>query len=244
MVSKILRVFTVAVVSVMGFVAYADGPITVTQLPAELFTPVGFDDNDNTQFVIEGFFPNTCYRMGSHTVDINVEKREITVNNQAFFYPESLCLEVLVPYSRIVNLGVLSAGDYRIQFVGNDGKQVVPMGRVEVVKSPNKGPDDFLYAPVQNSYVNVKANGTAELILSGEYTNTCMEIEQVIVHPSKEKVIVVQPIMKEKDFAAPGCAQMMVPYTKKVDLAEKPTGRVLVHVRSLNGKSLNNIVKL
>ncbi|MCB0418058.1 MAG: hypothetical protein KDD39_10425 [Bdellovibrionales bacterium] len=42
----------------------ADKPVLQAVSAAKAFIPVGFDDNDQSQLVIAGRFPNTCYQVG------------------------------------------------------------------------------------------------------------------------------------------------------------------------------------
>lgn len=220
----------------------AENPRVINQLPGNVYLPVGFDDNDNTQLVIDGFFPNSCYRLAQYNVDVNSEQKKVTIYNQVYYYSGSPCLMVLVPYSRVINVGILSEGTYEVQFV-NDKAQPVSKATLVVDKSSNPGPDDFFYAPVEDAYAELKSNGVHELVIRGEYTNTCMMMDRIKVHNIQNNVLVVQPILKLKDFSKPECAQVMIPYEERVVLSERPNDKILIHVRSLNGKALNKIFK-
>ena len=48
----------------------------------KVYVPVGFDDNDRVQIVVEGDFPNTCYKIGPYTFHMNEVTRRLAFNRQ------------------------------------------------------------------------------------------------------------------------------------------------------------------
>ena len=84
------------------------------------FAPRGFDDNDQIQIVVEGKLDNDCYRLEAPSVRVDSASRQITVQPQASYY-NWLCLEVLVPWTQVINVGRLAAGDWSFK-IGSAGE--------------------------------------------------------------------------------------------------------------------------
>ncbi len=231
---------------VVSTTAMADFPESVLLIPEAVYTPTGFDDNDNVQFVFEGKFPNSCYRAGLTTHEVDLEKKRVIVNNNAFYYGSGICLTMLVPYVKEVGLGLMPKGEYKIFFreqadndVQND--QLIEMGKIGVRAAVTSDPDDYLYAPVDNVWLK-KVDGNLKLTIQGGWPNTCMSMDRVEVS-RKNNTIVVLPVAK---MGTVNCALPIVPipYELTVPVKEMGEGRVLVHVRSLSGKALNRVLDL
>lgn len=210
----------------------SDGEIVSIE-PKNFFVPVGFDDNDQTVAVMDGYLPDTCYRLRPAIVEVDATNQKIVVEAQAVKYPGP-CMDVIIPYSSVVQLGVLAVGNYKI--VTKGGKE---LEKVEVKRATSPGPDEFLYAPVENTQVETSA-GKAHAHLFGRYTNSCMEIQDIKVINSG-KTIEVLPIMGKKPNAGV-CVPMEVPYEKIIQLPTlKANERYLLHIRSLDGQSVNQV---
>jgi hypothetical protein len=86
----------------------------------EVFVPGGFDGNSEVYIVASGVFPNSCYRWKAakvnHDKSENIHKIAATAS-----VSQGMCLMVLVPFSREINLGRLGRGEHRLQFVNGDG---------------------------------------------------------------------------------------------------------------------------
>ena len=220
----------------------ANQPQRIIFAPTETFLPVGFDDNDNAQAVIYGEYPNTCYRVGPVQASINETRREIRIVNEAYSYPGGWCTDVPVPFTIPVDFGILSQGSYRV-VVQTNSNETRAAGTLNISKnrSPNpSNPDDYLYAPVQDAIVDTQTTNAASLTLRGTFKSTCWSIEEIrlIRHPENH-VIVVLPIVHA---ATKDCRDARVPFEVKTSLGTLPKGRTLLHVRSLNGGSLNQVL--
>ena len=203
----------------------------------DLFVPNGFDSNDEIVVVVDGYLPNSCYRLTRPELSINREKHEIKITQMARKFPGP-CLVPLVPFTNIVQIGALEAGTYHV--ITNRGMLVTTLGVAEDTSSGSYGPDDFLYAPVESVSVSETAGGRYEARLAGRFTNDCMEFDEVrVLH--KGRVIELLPILKD-NAADSTCQPVEKAFTKKVLLpVELSAGRNLVHVRSLNGASVNSV---
>lgn len=200
---------------------------------SKIYVPVGFDSNDHVQFVGEGTFMNTCYRPANVTVDVNAATKTIKVGPVAYKYA-GLCLQVILPFDRVVDVGVLSAGTWQV--VQSDGKAI---GQIKVAPALTADPDDYLYAPVSQAYVH-ETNGKEELMLNGNFPNSCMTMKEV-KFDVQDEVIVVQPIAQ---MASGTCSGPAVPFTQVVQLGSIKAGRYLLHVRSMNAQAINTMIDI
>ena len=198
---------------------------------SDVFIPQGFDDNDNAQVIVEGYFSNTCYKLGPIKVEYRQDRIKITP--QAYFY-HGPCLQVMVHYVQEINLGILKAGNYVLDIPSNGSKE---MHSLSIVPSTNIGPDDYLYAPIESAQVLSKETPTVRL--QGVFSNSCMSLDRVIVRPESGHVVALLPIAKyEKDGP---CLDALIPFHKDVQIEEPLKGRTLLHIRSLNGHAVNLI---
>lgn len=224
----------------MGQTAFAEFEPTVVQAGYHTgYIPEGFDTNDNIQVVGEGMFPNTCYKPATPKVDVNHDLRTITIQPQAYQYG-GFCLQVLLPWDQEINLGLLKAGRYQIVQKGLNGA-AQGIGEVNVRTATNATADDFLYAPITQAYYEKK--GDKNLIkLTGVFSNSCMKVVDVMVSV-QSKVIVVQPISElQEPTATRKCEEGYFPFERQVELRHVNAGRYLLHVRSLNAKTVNNLI--
>lgn len=214
--------------------AWADTlPQTVNVELDKGFIPVGFDDNDRVQIAVEGVFTNTCFRIGPHAVRVDEAKHTITIQQQAYRY-SGVCLQLMVPFSGFIDLGLLRSGTYTIV----DYQSKKELGTLPVLRSTNPGPDDFLYAPITDAYlVNDSVNKKNSLVLSGAFSDRCSEMSDVQVL-YQDRVLVVQPIMKRSERCTPEKTRFL----KVVELEKEIQGIYLLHVRSLNGQAINRMV--
>ena len=84
-------------------------PEVVNLIPDEIFIPPGFDNNDHAQVVVSGVFMNSCYKVAPPKSRVDFSRNKIIIENQVYYYPGGWCLQVLVPYSQTIELGVLEA---------------------------------------------------------------------------------------------------------------------------------------
>jgi hypothetical protein len=217
--------------------AHADAPhngALVNVKARYVFAPVGFDDNDEAVMVVDGFLPSGCYRLTRPNVVIDQVAKTIVVTPQARYF-NIPCVEALVPYHFDVNLGVLSIGDYKVTVINANA---VPLPeRLAVTEASNAGPDDFLYAPIDEVTVNENHDsGKLTATLRGRFTLDCMTFGDVRVIDNGKSVNIL-PIMKVDHE---GCQAVETPFVQTVDLPTSiAAGRHLLHVRSLNGAAVN-----
>lgn len=227
-----LSLFTLAL-AVPVFAAEAGQP-TRAEVPLEhVFAPEGFDDNDVTQIVVAGQFPDTCHKVGPTEVRTSEKTGKLEVTQTAYRYSDD-CQRAIVPFTQVVALGLLKAGDYDI----DDMTSSSLVGRLSVARATKTTADDFLYAPVVDADVL-----RGEVEVRGTFTDRCTKLKNVIVKASKDS-IVVQPIVTRYGDAAQ-CGFRLVPFRVRVKLPGNVTrGTYLLHVRSMSGQAINKVVSV
>ncbi len=207
-----------------------------------IFVPAGFDSNDRVQLVGEGVFSNSCYKSGATEVKVDRANKTIELVATAYKY-DGFCLQVLVPYNEVVDLGVLEAGDYKIISGINQSE----IGRLPVMAAKTSSPDDFIYAPVSQAYFEQLPEGEsadAKVVLTGEYTNSCLGISDVKV-TLEPKVVVLQPItVMNQKLENPNCKNGKFPFKHEVLVKGLKPSSYLLHVRALNATAVNQVVEV
>ncbi len=211
-------------------------PSLVSSAFQTTYLPQGFDTNDKVQLVGEGLFPNSCYRKAGVKVSVNHTLKTIRVTPTAYQY-DGLCMQMIIPYDSVVDVGLLKAGTYKV-LQGYSGDK---LGEISVRVSTNAGPDDHLYAPISQAFVS-QLGASVRVKIAGEFPDSCMELQDVITEV-QANVIVVQPVAQRLDDGR-RCAQSIVPFEKTVELTNIPKGKYLLHVRSLNGNAINNLISI
>lgn len=226
---------SVLMLSAPGAFAQSTAPIITDTTIHTTYVPIGFDDNDRVELMIEGLFSNSCYKVGPYQVDVDKTAKSIKINQSAYKY-QGFCLEMLVPFSQVVYVGLLDAGVYTVV----DASTGTEKGSLPVVKSSNLGPDDHLYAPVSDAFAT--RNGKVSVTLNGTFTNSCLKVTDVKASLNNSNVILVQPIAEKSGSV---CDEGKFPYqvTKEIE-ADIDPGRYLLHVRSLNGQAINKLLDL
>ena len=249
MKSKTVFLF-LAVVSLISHLGYADflddnpnEPKTFLMPPERVYSPPGFDSNDNVQLVITGHLPSTCFRMGATTAEVDHSTKTITIHNQAYYYAHSWCATVLVPFIKTIEVGILEAGEYKVQAENWHGSFITGEN-LPIQISKNSGPDDFLYAIIDDVRFKKDDVDGSSITVSGSLAGRCMELDRIDVLYRAKNIIEVLPIAKIKGQDQKGCEHEHVAFERKVSIQSPWKGKVLIHVRSLNGQSINKEVDL
>lgn len=233
MVRLALIMFTVlCTLSIQAFAQYE--PTQGEAKFDKVYVPVGFDSNDHVQIVGEGVFENACYRPAPTSVKIDEATKTVNLSPVAYKY-SGLCAQVVLPFQRTIDIGVLKIGVWKIT-QGSDPKIIA---EIPVKPALALAPDDYLYAPVSQAFLRQSKSRTM-VFVTGVFSNACMSIEKMDVTVANN-TIVVQPIatMSEVD-----CKAASVPFQKAVRVPKLTGGRYLLHVRSLNANSVNQLVDI
>ena len=74
---------------------------------------------ESVKAVISGLFPNGCYKYSRSEVNHNTNSNTHKVRTYAKVSP-GMCIMVLVPYTREVELGTFAPGEHHIRFENSD----------------------------------------------------------------------------------------------------------------------------
>lgn len=118
-----------ASVLLMGAVIFADFSVSaalddqkskeVVIGVSDAYVPSNFNKNSEVFVVANGVYPNGCYRWSRAEVK-TVDERTHDIIAYAKVQ-QGMCLMVLVPYNKEINLGRLSPGEHKLRFLSGDG---------------------------------------------------------------------------------------------------------------------------
>ena len=206
-------------------------------IPVEkVYSPRGYDTEDSAEVVIEGLLPNACHK--SPKADIEVVGDTIEVNLTSLYYDPTnpFCAEIILPFIKTINLGLLKKGDYKVVVNQNTPYEEQAMFKV---LNPSRTPGEGdMYANVE--YIE-RRDDSRTIKLMGHNPSDCYVLKDIEVVSNKRSTYSVFPIMeKVSDF----CPMKMTPFTYDVTIPNtinKP--EVLIHVRTMNGDSINTILR-
>lgn len=220
----------------------AGEPKEIPAVVDKIFIPHGYDDNDNIEVVLHGDFYNSCFKVGQSGATIVEDGQDPVIKLWATsldYSKDQACAEVVTPFIQVVKLGVLKANQYEVKI--NDGGESI--GFLNVAKRTSDLADDFIYAPVSSAYLKSNTAGQS-LVLRGIYpswTDGCQKIVEVKTYSMPDDVLVVLPITTLDEEAE--CGETSLRSFKYEHPMAKPfKGEGLMHVRVLNGNSLNQYI--
>lgn len=221
------------------------GPVPPKEvnLPPEIvFIPRGFDNNDKSQVVLWGYLPNTCYRTGPVKTEIDQAQKKITITHSAYLYSDEICLEMAIPYTLPVDLGILSEGHYEV-FIKTEQGDLQAQGGLPIRVSKASAPDDYPYALIEDVEIEPHSGSQpASIVIKGSLPSPIFYLKEFKILETAPNVIEILPIMgKHPDIMG---VPMLQPFAKKLDLPQTHSGNTLIHVRSLNGEAVNKVVSL
>ena len=218
-------------------------PKIVVQAPENVFVPMGFDDNDNSQIILFANMPDTCHKAGPVRYRIDEAKRTIFIRNEILYYSGCWCADVQVPYTQTVNVGLLNSGEYKVAVETSTGT-FKKMADIPIAAATTAAPDDSLYAPVEQVIFakGKESVGNGEVILTGTFRSSCMQLKDVRLNYRQNHVIEVLPIVEMA--ASGGCTEELRPFTARIKIKDSVGGRALLHVRSLSGQAINQVIEL
>lgn len=199
-----------------------------------VYAPKGFDSNDETQVIVSGYLPNLCFK--SPRSKVSVEGQTIFITVTALTDRRSpFCLMVIVPFLETVTVGVLDKGDYKI--VVNAGSPNEIKSRISVEESESLAVDNHVYAAVD---AIDRTPVSRKVLLKGYNVSPCFNFDHVEFISNGEDTFSVLPIMKQ---SRPRCPMKMTPFAIETEApATLSTDQVLLHVRSMDGRSVNALI--
>jgi hypothetical protein len=200
----------------------------------DVFPPLGFDTNDDTQVVVGGYLPDMCFKSPQIKATVAGKEIRLTVTGYREADENEFCLPVLVPYIEPVSLGILDKGTYKVRV--NIGTVDEQNSTITIVESTSSAIDDYTYANV--NYVEEMA-GTRRIYLHGSNPSPCFDLDRVEFVSNGQNTYSVLPILKRVSEV---CPQQMTPFNYEADVPADMSNRYLMlHVRKMNGKSVNHL---
>jgi hypothetical protein len=120
--------FIILILSSILGVRSAQAASTFDEMPTEkevavnindAYIPNSFDSNSESYVIVNGLFPNGCYRW--RRADVNHRTGNVHEVKSVAAVSQGMCIMVLTPFTKEVRLGKLEAGKHEIRFVNGDG---------------------------------------------------------------------------------------------------------------------------
>lgn len=205
--------------------------VWLAEVPADgVFIPKGYDSNDDIELIVDGYLPNLCYKNPQAFVE--VDKNIINVSVKALSSDNGMvaCAEMVVPFIHSFSVGVLDRGLYEVHLNGKKS------GELFVEESSSSAMDDLIYANVESIE---RVPGENRVIIHGHHPSFCLEFNHFEVFDNNKDVYSVLPVMKQvSEF----CPLKLVPFSLELEVPDSlDQKRVLLHVRGMNGKSVNSL---
>jgi len=222
--------------SAVFFNFFTHAGVTSPSPVEDIFIPNGFDNNDNVEIVVTGKFPNPCFGRTITSVDYKDDKIFITLTTEHKSNSEKLCDPLKVPFSEVIQLGSLQGGDYEV-VVNNELRE-----KLFIDSSHSQSVDDHLYAPVE--YVDLGFTGgiSGDATIIAKSISSCLAIDHVEYLSNGKNTFSILPIMKK---VSPDCPEqnerLEIPI--QFDLSKLKAEKVLLFVRSLDGKSIHTLIE-
>lgn len=224
-------------------------PVEISAPITHVFVPVGFDDNDTVEIIIHGHFANTCFKAGTAFGIVDEQAKTVRIAAKALSYASAECLAMRIPFVQVVKLGQIPAGSYVVRVQGSADIQAT----LEVATATTERADDYLYAPVEDVLLEPVfedlTSNRFRLTLSGVFPSSaagCMVLQEVLLLPFEDVLIVLPKakVIKEgpECLSAAPARKRRFSWSQEVDLEFKDD--FLIHVRVLNGQSLNKVIQV
>jgi hypothetical protein len=223
-----------ALVSLIAGMAIASTPVEVLLPVDNVFVPNGFDSNDNSEVIITGLLPNLCHKNAQAKVRmLDGGNIDIQVKGMKYDSSNPYCPEMVVPFMEKVELGVLNKGLYNITV---NGKSIFEyQSQIEIAESSSNSIDEDVYARVDR----VDQDDSRVVVLKGYNPSDCYELDEIKVLDNKKDVYSVLPKMKK---VSSFCPMKMMPFAYEFEVPAKlKADRVLIHVRAMDGNSVNSL---
>lgn len=230
-----MKKILIGLLSFASLLSTASTPVEKLVPVEHVFIPVGFDSNDTVEIVVTGFLPNLCHK--SPEASIVVIGNDISINISSLYYQDSnpFCPSMIVPFEQTVNLGLLDKGNYNIKVNGKSPWELKE--EMNILSSSSNAIDDHHYAYV--NYIDKEAAGAGEVMLKGYNPSDCFVLDKIEHVSNNKDTYSIMPKMKQiRSF----CPRKMVPFSYKWKVPNDLNRRnVLLHVRTMNGNSVNSV---
>jgi len=203
-----------------------------------LYIPKGFDSNDrNVEIFVKGTMPNPCYQNPKAVISREGNKIKVEMFATLFKGKNRLCIAMTVPFLAPVSLGSLKEDNYEVKLLNQ--KEVALTSHLAIASPSSISVDNYIYAGVKA----VESSNSGRIgILKGLNPSDCVELDEVKVISNGKNTLSVLPIMKQ---VSQNCPKVDVPFEYEFDIPnDLDSSRVLLHVRSMDGTSVNHEVRV
>jgi hypothetical protein len=207
----------------------------LTDVPIDhVFVPKGFHSHENAEIVITGFLPNLCHRAPQTSVSVVGDEIRVQVRSLYYEINNPFCPMVLVPFVETVSLGVMDKGNYPVKINVNTPYEL--KSNITIEEYVSDAYDDLVFANV----THVEDKGAErKVLLKGYNPSDCFVLDAIEYDHNELDTYSVYPKMKQiSNF----CPQKMVPFEYEFTVpTDLKRSRVLLHVKALDGNSVNSI---
>lgn len=211
-----------------------------------IFAAVGFDNNDEVMVILDGYLPNTCYRLSVPVIE-GLGNEVISIQARAYAVAEQ-CLPFPVPFSQEVRLGQLSPrNSYEVRTNRGALKESLSVG----LATPGSAIDERLYGSVENVEVTLEKDGQGKtpigrrhwVTVRGRLSSNCLRLKELKATTTNGKSVEVLPLLERLEKGPDGsdCRYEESNFSSSVPLPTLSLGRHLVHVRSSGGQAVNRV---
>jgi len=207
----------------------------------EVLIPIGFDDNDLTEVVVDIEFRDSCEDFYGAQIIRQPELNDVLLLQVEAKRREGMCLEVINRQPFIVKIGELDRNESGYKIV--DFKTMNrTYGKLRVRQANSSKIDENNYAPVTSLRAKEELNGLRRNVeLAGFFMDTCTFFKEVHVAKTNGNLIEVLPIIDRVD--SPDCEKRPVAFNQVVEIPQRSgqhrvdSGRYIFYVRTANGGS-------
>jgi len=205
-----------------------------TNLNADgVYAPKGFDANDVAEIIVSGWLPNSCFSRPQ--AEAKLEGGQIKVSVTATKNTEAAsCLQMAVPFLAVAPIGRLEAKNYKV-VVNDSERQMTAL--LSVVQPSSADIDNFVYARVES----VSRTSFPRVVsLKGTNPSDCLALASIQMISNGENTYSILPVMHQVKAT---CMRKPMPFEYQIRIPEiQGPGRVLLHVRSQDGHSINYLL--
>lgn len=224
----------------LSAIAQAANSRIVTAPVDQLFIPSGFDNNDNIEVVVTGKFPNPCFI--KNQVEVNVKGSKVLVKVTALQREVGIpasCPPIPVPFKEEITIGNLQGGKYQV--IVNPGTEYALKEKLEVKVSTSGSVDDHYYAIVDHIDLGFTGGLGGSAILVASSPSSCLVFDRLEYLSNGKDTISVLPILKK---ISNRCIERNERFEVDLnyDLASFKSQKVLLFVRSMEGKAVNSLI--
>jgi len=215
----------------------------------QVFVPVGYDEDDSVNIIVEARLHNRCETVGTATSIVDEDLKKIEVGVTVFRHPgdSTKCPDFKNPLSiyRTFHLGTIHTPE-TYDIVDASSQKHLGHLVVEKVIDVSMGRDNRVYLPLRDAYLR-KADkpdlqgNRWELVLEGVAAKG--EFCPGSIDPRyQNNVIVILPGVAENSPTCPIGSPEAFSLSLRLDDSKVPYEPFLLHVRTFGGESINKII--